>query len=190
MSVDIEADGAAPLVNSLLSVGAAAYLWTSDAHDRVGTFTVDIEPLPDAHPHPDTMRWWKSQPAEVRDAATRDAVPAAEAMTRLVVWVDGLPGRRTTFAAHPAGYDFTRVYTYLHRFVGHSPFSHSAFDIKTLAASLLGVPYRKVGKRQMGKRWPVDGRHTHVAVDDAVEQGDMLMQMLDEDHTRQQAATL
>jgi DNA polymerase III alpha subunit (gram-positive type) len=186
VSVDIETDGPAPMVNSMLSMGAAAYLWRPGRHEQVDTFTVNLTPLPGAVQNAHTMKWWRSQPAEVWAAATDNAIEPAAGMTDFVRWLDGLPGPSPTFAAYPAGFDFTFVYTYLHAFVGHSPFSHSALDMKTLASSLLGVPYRKVSKRNMAVQWPAPGRHTHVALDDAIEQGEMLMQMLDQQHSRNQ----
>ena len=46
------------------------------------------------------------------------------------------------FVAYPAGFDFLFVYWYLIHFVGRSPFSFSALDMKTYAAALLKLPYR------------------------------------------------
>lgn len=57
-------------------------------------------------------------------------------MREYAVWLKGLP-RKPVFVAYPAGFDFTFVYRYLIRFTGHSPFSHSALDIKTYAMASL-----------------------------------------------------
>lgn len=183
VSVDIETDGPAPGPNSLLSLGAAAFAWRPGDHQLLATFTANLTPLSEASPDPQTTAWWESQPAHVRQAATSGARDPSVVMHEFERWVAGL-GPRPVFMGYPAGFDFTFVYTYLHRFVGHSPFSHSALDLKTLGASLLGLPYRKVGKRRLARRWPVEGRHTHVALDDAIEQGWLGMQMLDADHAR------
>jgi len=64
------------------------------------------------------------------------------------------------------------------RFVGKSPFSHSALDIKTLAMALLGNNYRSSTKRNMPKRWFDDLPHSHLALDDAIEQGALFCNML------------
>jgi hypothetical protein len=69
------------------------------------------------------------------------------------------------------------VYWYLIRFVGESPFSHSALDIKTFAMCLLGTGYRDSTKRDMPKRWFNDIPHT-VALDDAIGQGALFCNML------------
>ena len=98
-------------------------------------------------------------------------------------WLEGLPGR-PGFVAYPAGFDFTFVYWYLMRFVGRSPFSHSALDIKTYAMALLGKEYRASVKRNMPRAWFDDLPHTHVALDDAIGQGALFCNMLAERRKR------
>lgn len=98
-------------------------------------------------------------------------------MPRYAAWLDTLPGR-PVFVAYPAAFDFMFVYWYLMRFVGRSPFSHSALDIKTYAMALLHGEYRKATKRAMPRLWFDDVAHTHVALDDAIEQGALFCNML------------
>ena len=64
------------------------------------------------------------------------------------------------------------------RFTGENPFSHSALDIKTLAMALLNIDYRAATKRNMPREWFDDLPHTHIALDDAIEQGAMFCNML------------
>jgi DNA polymerase III alpha subunit (gram-positive type) len=104
-------------------------------------------------------------------------------MAEYAAWVAALPGT-PVFVAYPAGYDFTFVYWYLMRFVGRSPFSHSALDIKTFAMCLLGVGYREATKRNMPRRWFSARRHSHVALEDAIEQGELFCAMLREARAR------
>ncbi len=66
------------------------------------------------------------------------------------------------------------------RFAGKSPFSHSALDIKTYAMALLRKDYRASVKRNMPRRWFSNRQHTHVALDDAIEQGELFCRMLAE----------
>ena len=77
-----------------------------------------------------------------------------------------------------AGFDFLFVYWHLMRFAGESPFSHSALDIKTYAMAMVKTGYRDATKRNMPKRWFDDLPHTHVALDDAIEQGALFCNML------------
>jgi hypothetical protein len=86
--------------------------------------------------------------------------------------------RRPVFVGYPAAYDFMFVYWYLMRFAGESPFSHSALDIKTLAMALMNSDYRDATKRNMPRAWFDKSPHTHVALDDALEQGALFCNML------------
>ena len=179
VSTDIEADGPIPGPHSMLSLGSAAY--TRDK-ELVGTFSVNLELLEGAVGDPKTMAWWETQPEAW--AACRESLRApAEAMMEYCAWLEGLPGR-PVFVAYPAGFDFTFVYWYLMRFVGRSPFSHSALDIKTYAMALLGKEYRASVKRNMPRAWFDDLPHTHVALDDAIGQGALFCNMLAEGRKR------
>ena len=100
-------------------------------------------------------------------------------MTRYVTWINSL-GCKPVFVAYPAGFDFMFVYWRLIKFVGESPFSHSALDIKSFAVALLKTNYRESTKRNMPKRWFDKLPHTHVAMDDAIEQGALFCNMLKE----------
>ena len=69
-------------------------------------------------------------------------------------------------------------------FVGASPFSHSALDIKSFALAVMKSDYRASTKRKMPKRWFDRFPHTHIALDDAIEQGALFCNMLAESRTR------
>lgn len=175
VSTDIEADGPIPGPHSMLSFASAAY-----AEDKtlVSTFHANLELLPDAKGHPSTMAFWDQHP-DAWAASRTDLQRPEDAMPRYATWLDGLPGR-PVFVGYPAAFDFLFVYWYLIRFAGRSPFSHSALDMKTLAMAMLGVGYRDATKRRMPKRWFDPLHHTHVALDDAIEQGALFCNMLRE----------
>ena len=117
------------------------------------------------------------------DALVATLTDPAEAMHRYVAWIGTLPGR-PVFVAYPAGFDFLFVYWYLIRFTGESPFSFSALDVKTYAMALLRTEYRESVKRNMPKRWFDKLPHSHVALDDALEQGALFCNMLAENRAR------
>jgi len=173
VSTDVETDGPIPGPNSMLSFASAAL--AADG-SPLGTFSANLQLLPEAKADPKTATFW----ADNADAyaATRVGVQdPAEAMAAYVAWLGGLPGK-PVFVAYPAGFDFLFVYWYLIRFTGSSPFSHSALDIKTMAMVLMRCEYRNATKRNMPKSWFGPARHTHVALDDAIEQGDLFRNML------------
>jgi hypothetical protein len=185
VSVDIEADGPIPGPHSMLSLGAAAFLveWGEPPRPvAVGTWSENLETLDGATGDPQTMQWWGSQPAAWAACRT-DPQPPAAAMARFSAWLGALPGR-PVFVAYPAGFDFTFVYWYLVRFTGGSPFAHAALDMKTLAMALLGTTFRDTTKRSFPPRWRSGARHTHVALDDAIEQGEIFCAMLLEARAR------
>jgi len=173
ISVDIETDGPIPGPHSMLSFGAAAF-----GTDRalLDTFTANLELLVGAMPDPKTAAWWTEQSTAYAKTRENCVAPSA-AMPRFVSWVEGL-GKRPVFVAYPAGFDFTFMYWYMIKFAGRSPFSHSALDMKTFAMAKLGTEYRNSTKRNMPKAWFSDRPHTHVALDDAIEQGELFMNML------------
>lgn len=173
ISTDVEADGPIPGPHSMLSFGSAAYLADKTL---VATFTANLDTLPDANGHPDTMVWWAQNPT-AWDACRVDCQAPAMAMRNYVAWLKALPGK-PVFVGYPAAYDFMFVYWYLMRFAGESPFSHSALDMKTFAMALLKTNYRDATKRNMPKHWFDDLPHTHVALDDAIEQGALFCNML------------
>lgn len=175
VSTDVETDGPIPGPHSMLSFGSAAYL---ENKTLVSTFSANLETLPGAAGHPDTLAWWKQQP-EAWAACRQNPRPPEEVMPAYVQWLEGLPGI-PVFVAYPLGFDFTFMYWYLVRFAGQSPFSFSGIDVKTYAMALLRKDYRKCVKRNMPARWFDDLPHSHVALDDALGQGALFCNMLAE----------
>jgi len=175
VSTDVEADGPIPGPHSMLSLGSAAYLPDGTLVD---TFSVNLATLEGASGHPDTMAWWRERP-DAWAAARTDPQDVTGAMHRYARWARGLPGR-PVFVAYPVGFDFTFVHWYLLRFTGEDPFGHSALDVRTYAMALLGVEYGMAGMRNVPQRWLGEVRSTHVALDDALEQGALFCAMLKE----------
>jgi DNA polymerase III alpha subunit (gram-positive type) len=179
ISTDVETDGPIPGAHSMLSIGSAAY---TAEKVLIGTFSANLETLPGAQAHPRTAQWWATQP-EAWAACRKDLEQPELAMRRYVSWIKSLGGT-PVFVAYPAGFDFTFVYCYLMRYTGESPFGHSALDIKSFAMALLKREYRKSTKRNMPKRWFDPLPHSHVALNDAIEQGALFCNMLKESRSQ------
>jgi len=175
VSTDIESDGPIPGPNSMLSIGSAAF---SEDGKLVSTFSANLETLEGAVGDPDTMKWWATQ-GKAWEACRENILPPSLAMELYSKWIRGLSGR-VVCVCYPVGYDFMFLYWYLIKFTGQSPFSFSAIDVKTYAMAMLKIPYRDSTKRRMPKRWFGQSRHTHIALDDAIEQGELFCAMLRE----------
>ena len=184
LSTDVETDGPIPGPHSMLSLGCAAY--TAD-EKLVATFSANLELLPGASAHPKHAAFWATEP-EAWAASRTNQEPPDRAMQRYVTWIRALAGD-PVFVAYPAGFDFTFVNWYLFRFLGESPFRHSALDIKSFAMATLKCEYQQSTKECMPARWHEALPHTHIALDDAIEQGAMFCNILRENRTGCAATT-
>jgi hypothetical protein len=187
ISVDVETDGPIPGPNSMLSLGAAAFVLNPvggkepDEYTHLADFSVNLDTLEGATPNADTMRWWATQ-KEAWDECRKNTVHPAVGMKKFHDWIEQIAapnGLRPVFVGYPAGFDFLFVYWYLMNFVGHSPFSFSALDIKSYAMAMLKTEYRHTTKKNFPGRW-FKGQppHNHVALQDAIGQGILFMNML------------
>jgi len=117
ISTDVEADGKIPGVSSMLSFGSAAY---TAEKNLIATFSANLQPLPDAHPDPETMAWWQTQP-EAWQRCREHLEDPVVVMQNYYDWLNSFQ-KSPVFLGYPAAYDFMWIYWYLIRFVGHSPF--------------------------------------------------------------------
>ncbi len=176
ISTDIENDGPIPGVNSMLSFASVAL---SEAGDVIGTFERNLELLEGAVSNADTMKWWQQQPAAWNAHRQNLKTPLA-AITDYVEWIESLPGT-PVFVAYPVGVDFMFMYWYMIKFLGKSPFGCWALDIGSFAAAVLKRDFRKIQKSTLPASWFARGtKNTHIAIDDAMEQGLLFINMLKE----------
>jgi hypothetical protein len=175
VSTDIETDGPIPGPHSMLSFASAAFLTDKTL---VGTFTANLETLLNANGDPDTMEWWSKKP-DAWNAHRQNLEAPQDAMQRYLAWIKSLPGK-PVFVGYPAGFDFLFIYWYLIRFTGESPFSFSALDIKSYAMAVLKTEFKKTVKGKMPRHWFEKQPHTHIALDDAIEQGLLFCNILAE----------
>jgi DNA polymerase III alpha subunit (gram-positive type) len=186
ISTDIETDGPIPGPNSMLSFGSVAL---DEDGNELGSFTRNLDLLNGASGNEDTLKWWSLPKNKLAwEACRKDCIPAWQAMHEYVKWVEEISSTYNAapvFVAYPAGFDFLFMYWYMMKFVGKSPFSFSAIDIKTYAMAMLGKGYRQSTKKNMPSHWfPKGVPHTHIALDDAREQGLLFIAMLKENNER------
>ena len=182
VSTDVEADGPIPGPHSMLSFASVAY-----AADKtpVARYTANLEELPGAEPHPRTQEWWRQFP-DAWTACRKDLRSPQDVMPEYLAWLKNLPGQ-AVFVGWPAAWDFMWMYWYLVRFTGERPFRENAIDIRSYAMGMRRIPFRMTARSYLPKRWFDDSLpHTHVALDDATEQGTFFCNMLVENLMQKQ----
>lgn len=191
ISLDVEADGPIPGPTgwgySMLSLGAcvAGSMDGGGFHrvdPRATTFYCELQPISD-DVVPDALRVCEKALSMPREELRRHGRPPREAMSDFVRWVEQAERRydgRAVAVGWPSAWDFgTWVFWYLMRFVGRSPFSHGQHrDIRDVAAALMGRPIRGMTKRTLPRALLPDARHTHNALDDAVEQAELFANVM------------
>jgi len=171
ISIDIEADGPIPGPYSMLNLGAAAFKYGRTK--PIDIFDINLQELPGADQHPETMAWWRKQDPKVWQSIRKNPIDPKVAMQKFANWVKNHRGS-PVMVVYPC-WDFVFVHWYLINFLGRSPFGISALDIKSLACGILETDFRKTTKRTMPKAWHKGApRHTHRGVDDAIGQGVLL----------------
>lgn len=176
-SIDVESDGPAPGLNSMLSFGIAVF----EQGTLTGTFSRNLELLPDAVPNPDTMEWWKTQP-EAWKICRRDLVDPAKAMQEAAEWLEGFPGK-VIGVGWPVAFDFAFINWYFWKFVGRNPLGFGGMDLRSYVAGLqrhpayLGIPESEI--RAIAQQKLPKGLVPHEALSDAIEQGYLLVSALE-----------
>ena len=180
ISVDIEADGPIPGPYSLLSIGAAVAgtqttegFTPADPEER--TFYRELRPISEEFV-PEALAVSGLDRERLRSEGTEPAVALGE----FTDWVREVgAGAQPVMCGYPATYDWTFLYWYLIRFTGSSPFGHSGcLDMKTLYATKAGMPLWAVAKGTMPRHLLSRRPHTHHALDDAVEQAELLANLM------------
>lgn len=167
VSVDCEADGPIIRINSLRSIGAAAY---DEDGILIDTFSENLFPLPHACENETTMDFFRKNPAAWQALLVSPDYPE-RVMERFYWWLKDLPGK-VVFCGYPVVYDHPWIHQYFLLYGFDNPFSHSGIDIKTTVFDLLDCKYRDIGKSDFPEEWfDPELVHTHIALDDALEQG-------------------
>ncbi|MFD2685480.1 exonuclease [Streptomyces phyllanthi] len=182
ISVDIEADGPIPGPYSMLSFGAAVAgrqdadgFAPADPEER--TFYRELRPISEEFV-PEALAVSGLDRAALAEKGAEPAVALAE-FGAWVREVGAEAGAQPVMCGYPASYDWTFLYWYLIRFTGESPFGHSGcLDMKTLYATKAGVPLRAVAKGTMPRELLSRRRHTHHSLDDAIEQAELLANLM------------
>ncbi len=157
--VDIESDGPAPGLYSMVSFGAVL---VTPALDR--TFYGQLRPI--------SERWLPEALAvsgHTREQHEGFDEPGA-VMARFAAWIAEHGGRRPVFISDNNGFDWSFINYYFHRFTGQNPFGHSSQN--------LGSLYKGVVKDTFATfKHLRETSHTHHPVDDAKGNAEALLKL-------------
>jgi hypothetical protein len=190
--IDIEADGPIPGPYSMNSFGIVATVVRSktetqylDVTDKNLQFYSELKPISE-----------KFIPEAIavggfdHDELQRTGKDVQVAMTEAATWINEttrkVGGTVPVFAAYPLGFDWLFFYWYLVSFSETgSPFGHGRhLDAKTLYSEKAHAIIADSVKAKMPKKLFSKLPHTHNALDDAIEQGMLLQNLLKWDGQR------
>ena len=103
----------------------------------------------------------------------------ASVMGEAADWVEkNAQGGTPVLVAYPLSFDWSWLYWYFIHFNDKSPFNHSrCFDIRTAIAVRGNRPVSSTGHHNLPNALRSTKPHTHQALDDAIEQADMLAKL-------------
>ena len=183
LSIDVEADGPVPIVNSMTSIGiCVAGTFDGERYERrdpaAETFYRELKPI---------SHEWDPKALAVggftREHLEVDGADPAVAIPEAVAWIERVSvGLHPVLVAYPLTFDAAYWHAYAVRFNGGAdPFGHSRhLDMKTIyqtkARSLIGDSTRRSMPRHL-----LESRfeHTHNALDDAMGQADLFSNLFE-----------
>lgn len=174
---DLETTGFVPGINSILSIGAVAY----QNGLEVSNFYAALKEFEGSECNEGCVQWWRDH-REAWQSLRQIAEEPKEVMQRFYNWMLDLP-KPHTLAANPSAMDAGLLFWYLHVYCGENAVErlvkrHRCFDIRTAISVLFAVPYSEAERYIAPSEWSEGLVITHNALDDAREQGTMLMNLL------------
>lgn len=175
-SADVETDGPIPGPFSILSfalVHAGSFDGKSfvTPKDYTQSFYRELRPISENY---------QAEALRVngldRDRLCREGKVPEAAMTEAFEWIKNIAAdAKPVLVAYPLSFDWAWLYWYFTRFAAEgSPFSHSlCFDIKTAFAVKASIPISEAGRSKLLPSLRPEGKHTHHALGDAIEQAEI-----------------
>lgn len=171
-SVDVESSGPIPGEYSLLSLGSCLVVEGRLASNE--KFYRELKPL-NANYVPRALEVSGLDMTRL----VREGMEPVEAMADFEDWILERCGhRRPIFLAFNATFDWSFVNWYFHMFLGKNPFGISGLDIKAYSMGKLNLHWGETTKWQLNRRFRTIHKHTHNALDDAVEQAELFNMIL------------
>jgi ribonuclease T len=168
ISVDIETAGPIPGEYSMLSVGACVVGRRDDG------FYAELKPI-NSNAVSDAL---KVTGFDLTQLGTTGDRPE-EAMANLRAWVASVGADTSViFAGFNAGFDWSFVNWYFHRFLGENPFGFAPLDIKSYYMGLTGCSWAETKSSRIRAEYQARRPGRHNALVDARTQAEMFEKML------------
>ena len=181
-SADVETDGPIPGPYSMLSF-ALVYAGRFDGvhFERPSemnlSFYRELRPISDS---------FEEEALRVngldRSRLLKEGEAPERAMTDAYLWIRNVAqSHNPVLVAYPLSFDWSWLYWYFVRFSAHrSPFGYSrCFDIKTAVAVKEHLPISESGRLQLPEALRSVHRHSHNALDDAIEQAQIFINVFE-----------
>src|SRR5712692_111044 len=132
VSVDVETAGPIPGEYSLLSIGAC------DVYNEARTFSCEIKPI-NQNADPKAIEVCGLSLA----ALEQSGLTPFDAMRSFDTWARSLMSGNSSlvFVGLNAGFDWSFVNYYFHKFLGENPFGFAPLDMKAYYMGLTGCPW-------------------------------------------------
>ena len=181
-SADVETDGPIPGPYSILSL-ALVYAGSFDGThferpQNLGlTFYRELKPISES---------FESEALLVNGLDRERLIITGEAPSRVMSdacqWVRNIAGsNKPVLVAYPLSFDWSWLYWYFISFSDSgSPYGYSrCFDIKTAIAVKAHLPIANAGRVQLPQWLRSDRKHSHNALDDAIEQAEIFAKVFE-----------
>ena len=173
ISVDVEASGPIPGEYSMLSIGACV---VGDTGKR---FYAELKPINDNF----VERALEVCKLSMEELKEKGEEPGA-ALRRFIAWTSSVSNNRRAVFCSFGTFDWMFVKWYLIKFTGSGVFGPNGCDMKSYYAGMMGVGFSQARKKTMEQRFKPGTRHTHNALDDAIEQAEIFAKFLKSNRER------
>jgi ribonuclease T len=164
VSVDVETAGPIPGEYSLLSIGACL------VDDDSQSFSCEIKPI-NRNADPKALQVSGLSLARLEETG----LAPAEAMRAFQAWLKARANdsEALVFVGLNAGFDWSFVNYYFHKYLGDNPFGFAPLDIKAYYMGAMGCPWTETRSSRMSAELNPQLRGDHTALHDARYQAEL-----------------
>ena len=168
ISVDIETTGLIVGEDNISSIGACV---VGNVKDK---FYIELKPFTDK---------FRQESVDVSGLSIEylkeNGTDIVYGLNKFREWVE--KHERPVFVGFPLCFDMAFTHQYFLKYLGKDPFGRTSagVDIKTFAMVVLNCECRDTVKKKLKERIAWEGKHSHNALDDAIEQANLFQRLLE-----------